>query len=40
MFIETQPTPNINSLKFHPGRNVLEKGTKDFPNAVLTFFSF
>ena len=34
MFIETHPTPNINSLKFHPGRLVLEKGTKDFPNAV------
>jgi len=34
MFIEAHPTPNINSLKFHPGRAVLEKGgTKDFPNA-------
>ena len=34
MFIEAHPTPNINSLKFHPGRAVLEKGTMDFPNAV------
>jgi len=33
MFIEAHPTPNINSLKFHPGRQVLEKGTMDFPNA-------
>jgi len=33
MFIEAHPTPNINSLKFHPGRAVLEKGTMDFPNA-------
>lgn len=34
MFIEAHPTPNVNSLKFHPGRSVLDKGTKDFPNAV------
>lgn len=34
MFIEAHPTPNINSLKFHPGRAVLDKGTMDFPNAV------
>jgi Fe-S cluster biogenesis protein NfuA len=27
-----QETPNPNSLKFLPGRTVLESGTKDFPN--------
>lgn len=34
MFIQTQDTPNPNSLKFLPGTAVLEPGqTKDFPNA-------
>ena len=33
MFIEAHPTPNINSLKFHPGKPVLPHGTMDFPNA-------
>eukprot|EP00802_Teleaulax_amphioxeia_P011066 Tamp_11096.p1 GENE.Tamp_11096~~Tamp_11096.p1 ORF type:complete len:252 (+),score=53.46 Tamp_11096:1-756(+) len=33
MFIEVHATPNINSLKFHPGRSVLKEGTMDFPNA-------
>lgn len=33
MFIEVHATPNINSLKFHPGRSVLKEGTFDFPNA-------
>lgn len=33
MFIQTQETPNPNSLKFVPGVRVLEKGTFDFPNA-------
>jgi len=33
MFIEVHATPNINSLKFHPGRSVLKDGTYDFPNA-------
>lgn len=32
MFIQTQETPNPNSLKFMPGRTVLEEGTRDFPN--------
>lgn len=33
MFIQTQETPNPNSLKFIPGVTVLnEGGTKDFPN--------
>ncbi|KAJ8263196.1 hypothetical protein COCON_G00156530 [Conger conger] len=30
MFIQTQDTPNPNSLKFLPGRMVLEVGTMDF----------
>lgn len=30
MFIQTQDTPNPNSLKFLPGRIVLETGTMDF----------
>ncbi|KAG7480690.1 hypothetical protein MATL_G00059020 [Megalops atlanticus] len=30
MFIQTQDTPNPNSLKFLPGRVVLEAGTMDF----------
>lgn len=34
MFIQTQDTPNPNSLKFLPGVKILEQGqTKDFPNA-------
>lgn len=32
MFIETHATPNMNSLKFHPGKPVLKSGTMDFPN--------
>lgn len=33
MFIQTQETPNPNSLKFIPGTKVLESGqTLDFPN--------
>lgn len=33
MFIQTQDTPNPNSLKFLPGTKVLEPGqTLDFPN--------
>lgn len=32
MFIQTQDTPNPDSLKFLPGKQVLEKGdTRDFP---------
>lgn len=35
MFIQTQDTPNPDSLKFLPGRDVLDKGiTKDFPNQM------
>lgn len=30
MFVQTQDTPNPNSLKFLPGRAVLESGTMDF----------
>uniref|UniRef100_A0A182PZJ4 NFU1 iron-sulfur cluster scaffold homolog, mitochondrial n=1 Tax=Anopheles farauti TaxID=69004 RepID=A0A182PZJ4_9DIPT len=34
MFIQTQDTPNPDSLKFLPGVSVLEKGqTMDFPNV-------
>ena len=34
MFIQTQDTPNPNSLKFIPGVNVLESGTYNFPHAM------
>jgi len=34
MFIQTQNTPNPNSLKFYPGSQVLEEGkTVDFPSS-------
>ncbi|XP_003425407.1 NFU1 iron-sulfur cluster scaffold homolog, mitochondrial [Nasonia vitripennis] len=40
MFIQTQDTPNPNSLKFIPGVEVLGKGqTKDFPSATDAFCS-
>ena len=32
MFIQTQETPNPNSLKFLPGVPVVENGTYDFPH--------
>lgn len=32
IFIQMQETPNPNSLKFLPGRSVLETGTADFSN--------
>jgi Fe-S cluster biogenesis protein NfuA len=31
MFIQTEQTPNPATLKFLPGRVVLERGTRDFP---------
>ena len=33
MFIQTETTPNPATLKFLPGRTVLEVGTADFPSA-------
>lgn len=33
MFIQTEPTPNPATLKFLPGRAVLEQGTADFASA-------
>jgi Fe-S cluster biogenesis protein NfuA len=33
MFIQTEQTPNPATLKFIPGRAVLENGTFDFPTA-------
>ena len=39
MFIQTQETPNPNSLKFMPGTKVLEAGTIDFPKASAAFCS-
>ncbi|PPR63251.1 MAG: Fe/S biogenesis protein NfuA [Alphaproteobacteria bacterium MarineAlpha4_Bin2] len=33
MFIQTEQTPNPATLKFLPGRTVLESGTADFTNA-------
>ncbi|MGA7250986.1 MAG: NifU N-terminal domain-containing protein, partial [Pseudolabrys sp.] len=32
MFIQTEVTPNPATLKFLPGRNVLENGTLDLPS--------
>lgn len=32
MFIQTEETPNPVTLKFLPGRTVLDSGTADFPN--------
>jgi len=32
MFIQTELTPNPMTLKFIPGRVVMQKGTADFPN--------
>lgn len=40
MFIQTQETPNPNSLKFLPGVQVLETGqTIDFPNGQAAYGS-
>lgn len=40
MFVQTQETPNPNSLKFLPGVKVLEEGqTMDFPNTQAAFCS-
>lgn len=40
MFIQTQDTPNPNSLKFLPGIAVLDAGqTKDFPNITDSYCS-
>ncbi|KAF0926474.1 hypothetical protein E2562_025316 [Oryza meyeriana var. granulata] len=33
MFIQTQSTPNPQSLMFYPGKPVMEVGSSDFPNA-------
>ena len=34
MFIQTEPTPNPATLKFLPGRAVMERGTANFPDAA------
>lgn len=34
MFIQTEDTPNPNSLKFFPGKTILESGTLDFPTPM------
>jgi Fe-S cluster biogenesis protein NfuA len=34
MFIETELTPNPATLKFLPGRTVMQSGTANFPNAT------
>lgn len=41
MFIQSQETPNPNSLKFLPGRSVLDSGvaTRDFPNIESAYSS-
>ncbi len=33
MFIQTEETPNPETLKFMPGRAILDTGTADFPTA-------
>ncbi len=33
MLIETEPTPNPGTMKFMPGRTVMEGGTRDFATA-------
>src|SRR5258708_5652722 len=33
MFIQTEPTPNPATLKFLPGRAVMEQGSANFPDA-------
>ncbi len=35
MFIQTEATPNPQSLKFLPGREILGQGAADYPNAAL-----
>jgi len=39
MFIQTQDTPNPQSLKFLPGTQVLESGTLDFPTGSSAYCS-
>ncbi|XP_069555897.1 NFU1 iron-sulfur cluster scaffold homolog, mitochondrial isoform X1 [Brachyistius frenatus] len=39
MFVQTQDTPNPNSMKFLPGRTVLEMGTMDFAGPRDAFCS-
>jgi hypothetical protein len=41
MFIQSQETPNPNSLKFLPGRPVLDSniGTRDFPTIKSAYCS-
>ena len=33
MFIQTEDTPNPETLKFLPGENILKTGSADFPNV-------
>ncbi|OPJ86878.1 NFU1 iron-sulfur cluster scaffold-like protein, mitochondrial [Patagioenas fasciata monilis] len=39
MFIQTQDTPNPNSLKFIPGKQVLESRTMEFSTPAAAFCS-
>ena len=41
MFIQSQETPNPNSLKFLPGRQILDTsiGTRDFPTIKSAYSS-
>ncbi|HEX2580760.1 MAG TPA: NifU family protein [Dongiaceae bacterium] len=34
MFIQTEDTPNPATLKFMPGRAIMERGTADFPTVL------
>ena len=39
MYVQTQDTPNPNSVKFIPGKPVLETRTMDFPTPATAFHS-
>ena len=39
MFIQTEDTPNPETLKFIPGNSILKKGTADFSSKELSLHS-
>ena len=39
MFIQTEDTPNPETLKFLPGENILKSGTADFSNVESSIFA-
>ena len=40
MFIQTEDTPNPETLKFIPGNNILKTGTADFSSKEFNGFTF